>query len=349
MAKTRTGVVFATIALLALGACTGGGGSVTDETTTPTTDGGGGGEAVVVGDVAPLTALPFGEENLNRPVLAAKVDNHPSARPQVALDRADIVFEELVEGGLTRYVAVWHSDIPAEIGPVRSVRPMDPDIVSPFGGILAYSGGQQRFIEAMLDTPVLSAIHGQSDVDAFFYRSNDKVAPHNVIVRASELVQNFSDLRPPRPQFAYSSGVEESTAVVSGDPVSTFISRFSSFQSPGWEWSQTDGVFLRSQTNGAPDVALSGDRIAADNVVSLFVEIQVIQDIPTTFLVSSGEGFVATGGHQISIEWSKASPEDPIVLRDLQGREILLAPGKTWIELLPGRGSDVPAGEVIVN
>lgn len=349
MATTRIGVAIASVVMITLAACTGGNGGGSGETTQPTTEGDGGGEVVLVGDVAPLTGLPFGDENLNRPALSAKVDNHPSARPQVALDRADIVFEELVEGGLTRYLAVWHSDVPAEIGPVRSVRPMDPDIVSPFGGILAYSGGQQRFIEAMLDTPVTSAIHGQSDVDAFFYRSNDKVAPHNVIVRAGELIQNFSDLGPPRPQFAYSAGLEDATAVTSGMPVSAFSSRFSSFQSPGWEWSEADGAFLRSQTNGAPDVALSGDRIAATNVVSLFVEIQVIQDIPTTFLVSSGEGFVATGGHQIAIEWSKASPEDPIILRDLQGGEVLLAPGHTWVELLPGRGSDVPAGEVIVN
>jgi hypothetical protein len=335
--------------LFILTACTSGGGAGSGDTTSPTTGTGDGGEAIVVGDVAPLTGMDFGDINLNRPALSAKVDNHPSARPQVALDRADIVFEELVEGGLTRYVAVWHSDLPPEIGPVRSVRPMDPDIVSPFGGILAYSGGQQRFIEAMLDTPVVSAIHGQSDVDAFFYRSNDKVAPHNVIVRANELVQNFGDVSPPRQQFSYATGFEDATAVLSGQPVSAFSSRFSSFQSPGWGWSADDEAFLRSQTNGAPDVALSGDRIAADNVVSLFVEIQVIQDIPTTFLVSSGEGFVATGGHQIAIEWSKASARDPIVLRDLQGNEVLLAPGNTWVELLPGRGSDVPAGEVIVN
>ena len=72
-----------------------------------------------------------------------KIDNHEDARPQVGLNRTDLVFEELVEGGLTRYVAVWHSDVPDAVGPVRSIRPMDPDIVAPLGGIIAYSGGQQ--------------------------------------------------------------------------------------------------------------------------------------------------------------------------------------------------------------
>jgi hypothetical protein len=350
MARLRSGLAVLASAVLILAACTQGADTGAPSPTSPTGDGSGDTPAeVVLGDTAPLTGLPFGDENLNRPSLAAKVDNHPAARPQLALDRADIVFEELVEGGLTRYVAIWHSDLPPEIGPVRSVRPMDPEIVSPFGGILAYSGGQQRFVEAMLRTPVESAIHGQSNVNDFFYRSPDKVAPHNVIVRAVELVANFGDKAPPKQQFAYSTDPALATAVTSGDEVASFTARFSSFQAPGWEWSAGDGVFLRSQTNGAADVALSGQRIGATNVVSIFVDIQVIQDIPTTFLVGSGSGFVATGGHIVAVTWSKTSPEAVIELRDSAGQEVTLAPGITWVELLPAPGSGVPAGEVLVK
>jgi len=96
--------------------------------------------------LAPLTGVEVLAGSVTNSSLAAKIDNHPGARPQVGLGRTDIVYEELVEGGATRYVGIWQSDIPAEIGPVRSIRPMDPDIVSPFGGIIAYSGGQQRFV-----------------------------------------------------------------------------------------------------------------------------------------------------------------------------------------------------------
>ena len=122
--------------------------------------------------VAALTGEPIEAGSLSRPSLGAKVDNHPSARPQVGLDETDIVFEELVEGGITRYVAIWHSVLPAEIGPVRSVRPMDPEIVSPFGGVFAYSGGQVRFIQAMQEAPVYNAIHGQPDTEETFYRTS---------------------------------------------------------------------------------------------------------------------------------------------------------------------------------
>ena len=350
MARLTSGLALVTAAVFVLAACTQAVDTDAPSPTSPTGDGGGETPVeVALGDTAPLTGLPFGDDDLSRPSLAAKVDNHPAARPQLALDQADIVFEELVEGGLTRYVAIWHSDLPPEIGPVRSVRPMDPDIVSPFGGILAYSGGQQRFVEAMLRTPVESAIHGQSNVNDFFYRSPDKVAPHNVIVRATELVANFADIAPPKQQFVYSSDLSSATAVTSGNEVAGFTARFSSFQAPSWEWSPSDRVFLRSQTNGASDVALSGQRIGATNVVSIFVDIQVIQDIPTTFLVGSGSGFVATGGHIVAVTWSKESPEAVIELRDSAGQEVTLAPGRTWVELLPAPGSGVPAGDVLIK
>ena len=125
----------------------------------------------------------------------------------MGLDEADIVFEELVEGGLTRYVAVWHSTLPAEIGPVRSVRPMDPEIVSPFGGVFAYSGGQVRFIQMMQEAPVYNAIHGQPDTADTFYRTSAKVAPHNVLVKAPELIDQHLDLPAPERQFSYAPSV----------------------------------------------------------------------------------------------------------------------------------------------
>ena len=317
---------------------------VAGESTTDT-----GGDVTVDANLWPLTGTALDGGDPSAPSLAAKIDNHPLARPQVGLDRADIVFEELVEGGITRYVAIWHSDVPAEIGPVRSVRPMDPEIVSPFGGILAYSGGQQRFIEAMLDAPVASAIHGQSDVDDFFYRSSNAVAPHNVIVRAPELIANFADRSAPSPQFNYATSVADSTAALFGDDLSSIRVTFSSFSSPSWEWSADDGVFYRNQTNGAADLAISGDQIAADNVIVLEVDIQVIQDIPTTNLIDSGEGFVATGGKIHDIRWSKESAESPIELSDASGARVLLAPGQTWIELIPAEGSGVPTGAITIQ
>ena len=348
--KTTARSFFALVAVaaLALSGCAGDDAATDDEVVT--TEGGESAEAIVDdATVAALTGETIEAGSLSRPALAGKIDNHPSARPQVGLDEADIVFEELVEGGLTRYIAVWHSSLPAEIGPVRSVRPMDPEIVSPFGGIFAYSGGQVRFIQMMQEAPVYNAIHGQPDTEETFYRTSAKVAPHNVLVKAPELVDQHLNLPAPERQFAYAPSVEESTAVVAGSPVTSMNPRFSGFSSPTWEWDGTQGTFLRFQTNGAADSASSGNQIFATNVVVLQVGIDVVEDIPTTRLVNQGKGWVATGGSILEINWFKATPESPIILTTDDGEEVRLGVGNTWIELIPNDSSDVEAGVLAIN
>ena len=197
--------------------------------------------------LAPLTGVALQEGQTLGPSLAAKIDNHVDARPQVGLEHTDLVFEELVEGGLTRYVAVWQSDVPAEIGPIRSIRPMDPDIISPLGGIVAYSGGQQRFVAAMKATNVYNAIHGQSDTADVMFRTNTKRAPHNVLVRAPQLIAKHADLKPPGQQFSFAIDVSGSTAVRDGAPVTKIALRFGAPSTPSWAFDAASGRYLRSQ------------------------------------------------------------------------------------------------------
>jgi hypothetical protein len=137
--------------------------------------------------------------------------------------------------------------------------------------------------------------------------------------------------------------------VVGGNPVAVLNTRFSGFSSPSWEWDGTQDKFLRFQTNGAADSASSGNQISATNVVVLFVNIEVIEDIPTTRLVSQGKGYVATGGSVIEINWIKATAESPIVLSTNSGEAVTLGVGNTWIELLPAEGSDVDSGFVNIR
>jgi hypothetical protein len=315
------------------------------------TDGGGESAPAIIDNstVAALTGETVEAGSLARPALGAKIDNHPSARPQVGLDEADIVFEELVEGGITRYIAVWHSVLPAEIGPVRSVRPMDPEIVSPFGGVFAYSGGQVRFIQAMQAAPVYNAIHGQPDTEETFYRTSAKVAPHNVLVKAPELVAEHLDLPAPEAQFDYADSAENATAVLTGDAMTSVNARFSGFSSPTWEWDATQGVLLRFQTNGAADSASSGNQIYATNLVILNVRIEVIEDIPTTQLISQGTGWVFSGGSFVEITWIKATAESPIALSTTDGESVLLAQGNTWVELVPNESSGVDPAVVTIQ
>ncbi|MFN3707577.1 DUF3048 domain-containing protein [Microcella sp.] len=288
--------------------------------------------------LAPLTGEVIEPGALDRPVLSAKIDNAPLARPQVGLDRADIVHVELVEGGSIRYAASWHSDLPDEVGPVRSVRPMDPDIVSPLGGILAYSGAQPRFIDAMRNTPVRNIIFDLGNDSDLLYRGLPRPAPHNVIARAAQLVDRYASDAPPVQQFAFADRLENATAVRDGSPASALALRYGQIGQSGWQWSADQGAWLRSQ-GGNPDNAASGTRLSATNVVVLRVRVETIQNIPTTFLAGeSGTGFVATGGRTVPVTWSKASMTDPIRIVDEHGVAVRLAPGNTWVELVPRSG-----------
>ncbi|MFP7835217.1 DUF3048 domain-containing protein [Marisediminicola sp. LYQ134] len=295
-------------------------------------------EAPAPTEFAPLRGTSVEPGSLEGASLSAKIDNHPDARPQVGLDTADVVFEELVEGGMTRYVGVWHSDMPEVLGPVRSIRPMDPDIVSPFGGIIAYSGGQERFVALMQQTGVHNAIHGQPDTASTFYRTDDKRAPHNVLVKAREVASEHTDLAPPAQQFAFARDAASATATRHGEPTASLSYAFSPQVSGSWTWDAAAETFARAQS-GAPDVDAAGDQLEATNVVVLRVAVTIDQDIPKTELVGSGEAWVSSGGATVHGTWSKPDATSPVRLVDDHGAVVRLAPGTTWFELVPTEGS----------
>lgn len=295
---------------------------------------------------APLTGMAVDDPaGLAHAALSAKVDNHWNARPQAGLERTDIVVEELVEGGLTRYVAIWHSNVPAEIGPVRSIRPMDPDIISPFGGIVAYSGGQYRFVELMRSTNVYNAIHGQRDTDDVMFRARGRTAPHNVLVRAPELIAMHPEIAAPPQQYAYAPDVASATATREGATVAGVDLVFGSSATPSWRWDAASERWLRSQ-DGEADLDTVGAQLSAVNVVIVRVAISNDGGVPKTELIGSGEAWVLSGGAMVHATWSKPDRTAPIRLVDDTGAVVRLAPGNSWVELVPNSGSvtQVPLG-----
>ncbi|MFM6963605.1 MAG: DUF3048 domain-containing protein, partial [Micrococcales bacterium] len=155
---------------------------------------------------APLTGVRYEvgsaeASGLSRASVAFKIDNSDAARPQLGLNSTDVVFDEMVEGGLTRFVAIFHSNQPTAIGPVRSIRPMDPDILSPFGGIVCYSGGQAPITAMMRATNVFNASETSEQGQGTFSRVKDRVAPHNVIVNVNLLATHHAEIPAPAAQF----------------------------------------------------------------------------------------------------------------------------------------------------
>jgi hypothetical protein len=293
--------------------------------------------AAKVYETAPLTGIKFEQgtnPNLAGPSVACKVDNLDIARPQLNLNRTDIVFDEMVEGGLTRFVAVWHSDKPDAVGPVRSIRPMDPDIVSPLGGIVCYSGGQLKFVKMMQATDVFNANETEEQGKGTFTRDSKREAPHNVIVNIAKLAGAHADLAAPKPMFLIGEDLASASANA-GDPVKSFKVYFPAALAE-WVWDSKSGTWLRNQDGKLDTDAADGSTLSTTNVVVMNVKVDhQYGHVPKDLVIGTGVASVFTNGKMIKGTWSKADRVSSIVLKDSTGKEIKLAPGRTWVELQP--------------
>ena len=294
-------------------------------------------------ETAPLTGISYVKGSnpyLAGPAIMGKVDNAPDARPQNALNQTDIVFEEMVEGGMTRFLAIWQSQLPEKFGPVRSVRPMDPDLGSPFGGIISFSGGQRPFVNAMLKTDVYVTNETNQLGKGTFERVSDRIAPHNVMVHAQKLASQHKSIAAPGPQFSFAATPSEASAVADGKGVDSFSVSFPSGQ-PKWSWNATTALWVRSQYGKKETDATDGNQLHATNVVVLKTKIdRSFKDfkygfVPRTVVIGGGTGYVFSGGKSIAVTFKKANQNDPIHLFDKAGKPVLLAAGNTWVELMP--------------
>jgi hypothetical protein len=286
----------------------------------------------------PLTGLtPSGIQDRTRPALAVKIDNVDAARPQAGIDKADVVVEELVEGGLTRLFAVFQCDSAPRIEPIRSARTSDADLLALLhGSVFAFSGSNRRAlppIRAHGDAVLISYdVYGQ-----YFRRDGSRPAPHNVYSSTGTLVAagqaHRRGLGPPPPMFTY--GVLGPTA----KPARSVALRWPA-ASAAWAW---NGVgWLRTQ-NGTPDVLTDGHRVSAANVVVMSIEIGYtgLRDVlgnASPLDITVGENrpvWVFRDGHVIPGVWRRRSIRSPWRLVDSAGDTIALKPGRTWVELLP--------------
>jgi hypothetical protein len=314
----------------------------------------------------PLTGKELLGATVTGPSIAIKIDNTAAGRPQVGIAAADLVFEELVEGGVTRYLAVFHTAIPEEVGPVRSGRPQDAEIVASLGGVFVFSGVGNNNVREIISRSGLTLVEQDTSTKAgdgkFFFRSDRKGAPLNLHIEAAGLLENYATLAPPVEQYQYVSDLAESSAVVNGVPITKLSALFSSGVESVWEWDQASGTYLKFLLNGSPDNDANGEQISATNVLILSPNYIDIEGLPSAQLAGqSDKAFIATGGHILAGRFTSTSAKSPLVFTDLEDNPVFLAPGKTFVLLAPGEGSTaggVDAGllrytsagqEVVVN
>ena len=287
---------------------------------------------------APLTGLPLADSSIaERPALVAKIDNTASGRPQAALSQADLVYVTQIEGGLTRLVAVFHSEIPAEIGPVRSGRTTDIAVFSSFNEpIFSWSGANSvhRALIRRYDMVDLGAASRSE-----YYRAPDRPGSYDLMTDPSvlwDIAESTDAGGTPPAHFEYR---DETTGLpASAQPASLFRI---DYPSAVMEYAWNGTGWLRTQ-NGEPH--LDGDevRLAPENVVIAEVRLVSTGTIDSAGspvveqrFIGSGRGWVFTDGHFVRVVWTRPSLNSVATWTTPDGVPVPLTPGQTWIELAP--------------
>jgi hypothetical protein len=291
--------------------------------------------------VFPLTGLPTnGDANAARPALSVKVDNTRRARPQAGLNDADLVHEELVEGGLTRLLVTYHSKDAGEVAPVRSVRPVDGPLLRQLGGgLFAFSGGAAGVVDRVRPASGATFV-GIRQAPAAYRRAADRPAPYNVVTSTAALYEAGRSIAPGlRPPPPFLSFADEPPA--GGRPVRQARLRFSPSSRAAWRWDAAAGRFVREQ-DGTQDRLVDGRPVTTDNVVVLRVAIRLDENrdvlgnrTPDPVVIGQGRAWLLRDGRLVAGTWRRSAPTQPLRVLGQDGKPLALRPGRTWVELLP--------------
>lgn len=264
-------------------------------------------------------------------VLIAKFSNAPKGRPQQGLAAADLAMEVLVEGGVVRILAVFQSEIPETIGPLRSAREVDPKLIEPFNAFFASSGGQSSVLNR-IDSVSVDVSDGPGPG---YFRSSDRSAPYNLYLNTEELF-DVAELEP-----SQNTWISFDDAAPSGDQALSVAVAMSNFHTTNYRYSASHGGYLRF--NGEePHETVNGDQLVASTVAVVFVE-QLSTGrvdssgapVPDFEVVGMGDAVVFRDGVAVPGTWERGRSADFFRLFDADGDEIPFKPGQIWFEILP--------------
>jgi hypothetical protein len=295
---------------------------------------------------SPLTGLPVDDATtLNRRVLSVKLDNHPTARPQSGVQEADAMMEVVVEGGLTRLIALFHHSDSGYVGPIRSGRPSDAALIRPLESTLAISGGQ-AWVRAGINAIGVEYI---SDPRPGMFRISGRRSPHNLYGDTLELREvadnrGISDEPPPSGLYEFGDLPDDR------EPATSLDLTFSSRTRVVWEW---DGEGYVRTIDGSPSTWRAKDgtteQIAADTLVVVVGRFYTASppagtsgsSVPATETVGTGRVFVLSGGELVQGTWQRDRAEAPFVFTTLEGEPLPVPPGMPWISIVPDGGAVV--------
>jgi hypothetical protein len=277
--------------------------------------------------LSPLTGLPLASsQGPDRPPVVVKVDNHRQARPQVGLEHADLVFEEQVEG-VTRFAAVYWTT-GGEVGPVRSARTSDIDLLTSLGApVFAWSGGNDYVRWAVAGSALVDV--GYEGSPGLYWRAPDRFGPHNLFTEVEAVAAAGSDRSGP-PTAPFERGAGAPGVAIAGLNIG--------FEgvSATWAWDAAEGRWARYQ-DGAPHRSASGAHLGAPVVIVLGTwYVASAADYSSPEAVTVGEGpflLLQPDGTMVEGTWSRSGAADPFDLFDAAGAPVFPPAGVTWVEL----------------
>jgi len=288
-------------------------------------------------EAPPVPVAQFTGEELvdpiSRPAFLVKIDNHQLARPQWGINQADVVFEELVEGNITRFAAIFHSRNVTDIGPVRSARTGDFELLSNLNTpLFGNSGGNPTVMRLLNDVDMV--LLGDTTVGRAAYRRNDeRNAPHNLLTGTGDIYAAADGRGGTPPQmFSYRDGDESLPS--SAQPVSGVEIDYGGYQVT-YRWDDVFQGWARTQQD-SEHVDYDGVQVAPENVIIQFVKYGqsvAYAGSPEVKVLGRGEAWVLTDGHLIEATWNRPTSVDITEFRDINGATIELTPGRTWIAL----------------
>lgn len=279
----------------------------------------------------PLTGLPAGGEAPRHPVMVVKIDNSEASLPQIGLSKADLVTEELVEGGSTRLAVFFYSRVPKLVGPVRSMRATDIGIVKPAKAVLVASGGARPTIARVKDAGIKTFTEGATG----YQRDLSRQAPYNLFMKLNELAAQVKAKTTVPAYLPFGSAKD----LPQGSPATGLSAIFSGGHTTRWAYA--NGTYTNE--NG---FAASGDTFRPDNVLVLRVRVgdagyldPAGNPVPETKFTGSGAALLFHGGRVVKGTWKKTL-DSTISLTSASGK-LKVPAGHTWVELVPEDGGRV--------
>jgi hypothetical protein len=312
------------------------GGDDADGTDSPAEPGASNSHTVGDPDTWPLTGLPVesgASSEQKHPALVLKMDNTAASAPQEGLGSADLVVEELVEGGMTRLAAFYYSDIPGDVGPVRSMRASDIGIVSPVGGSMVTSGAADVTLQRIKD----AGIDYYSEGSPGFFRASGRSAPYDLFTDLGEVAKNAAHPKT-RPDDYLPWGSDDD--LPQGRAATSLSATFSGGHTTSWTF--RDGGYVNENS-----FAAEGDEFPADTVLVLRVPVgdagytdPAGNPVPETQFEGKGDAMVFHDGRLVRGTWSKKKLDSVVTLSTKAG-DLKVPAGRVWVELVPDDSGDV--------